>query len=527
MSGIAATRRTRTWPVSRERISVPRAAAPFVLLLVAVLWGLFVAAVHLGYPFSSDYGEALTLAGALRIAEDGLSAGYAYNDAYYQAPLLSYPPVFPVLVASLYGLGLPLLLSGRLLALLGYAAVGVVLSLLVRREGVPRWLLLACIVLPFGCYPFFVWSAVARVDSLALAFSLFGYYLITSGSRAVAGSIARLNSAPGILRLSGAALCFALALSTKQSMVAALAAVVLAGLLTRGHRISSLLLAGLTAVGVLLGLAGMQAVTGGEYLNIITAERNTAFSVGRMLGFYALFGALFAGLVMLGTAAWLNLRKSQVTFHRRALLCYWPLAFVVAGTVGKLGSADYYLMELAVATILVASAGYTRLLVGGLGAPAIWVRRWPLLRAGIVVQAVFLVVAIVVSGIILFQNRITRPAFKHATTHLASDSTADVFSDNPGMLLAAGRDDQVYDGFLYRMSYVQDPEADSKEAADMAWGRWQVMVLSFDPSARANDREFEKRWPPELLDAVRQRYHTVEVVNDARGRTLYYVLEPR
>jgi hypothetical protein len=372
-----------------------------------------------------------------------------------------------------------------------------------------------------------MWSTVARVDALALVFSLSGYYLVTSGSRTVSDSIARLNRVPGILRLCAAALCFALAFSTKQSMVAAFAAVILAGLLTRGHRLSSVVLAGLTAAGALLVLAGMQAVTGGDYLDIITAERNTDFSVVRMLGFYAMFAAVFGALVLLGALAWYRPGWAQATLPRRALLCYWPLAFVVAGTTGKLGSADYYLMELTVATIVLAAAGYSRLISGALGSPVTWARRWPLLRAAIAVQAICLAVSVVVSGVYLFQNRVTRPAFKHATTHLAAESNVEVFSDNPGMLLSAGRHDQVYDGFLYRLSYEDRSEQGATEAADMTEGRWDVLVLSFDPSVASDGKRIDKRWPPELLSAVRQNYHMVETVSDSRGRTRYYVLQPK
>ena len=526
MTGIATTSRAHSRPIRARWFSVPRPAVPFILLLAAVAWGLFVTVVQFGYPNSLDYGEAITLAGALGIEEGGLPAGYSYNDAYYRAPVMSYPPVFPLLVAGLYGLGLPLLASGRLLALLACISVGVVLALLVRQEGAPRWLVLSCAVLPFGSYTFFMWAAVARVDAPALAFSLLGFYIVTSGSRAASGSIARLYSASGLLRTVAAAICFALAFSTKQSMVAALAAVVLAGLFTRGHRLYSLLLAGLTAVGALLVLVYMQAVTGGDYLDIITAERNTAFSIVRMLGFYGTFAAVFGALALLGAAAWLTLRRSPATFHGRALLLYWPLAFAVAGTAGKLGSADYYLMELTVVTILLAAVGYTRLASGDRAARAVWERRWPIFRAALVVQAIALVLGVVVSGVYLFQNRLARPAFKHAAAHLASDRTADVFADSPALLLAAGRDDQMYDSFLYRLSYDDPAEPGSGEAVDMAEGRWEVVVLSFDPAVKAAARP-DRNWPPELLDAVRQRYHTVETVTDTRGRARYYVLEPK
>lgn len=526
MTGITTTSRAHSRPIRAGWLPVPRPAVPFILLLAAVAWGIFVTVVQFGYPNSLDYGEAITLAGALRIDGGGLPAGYSYNDTYYQAPVMSYPPVFPLLVAGLYGLGLPLLTSGRLLALLACIVVGVVLALLVRQEGAPRWLVLACAVLPFGSYTFFMWTAVARVDAPALAFGLLGFYLVTSGSRTASGSVTRLYSASGLLTAIAAAACFALAFSTKQSMVAALAAVVLAGLFTRGHRLYSLLLAGMTAVGALLVLVYMQSVTGGDYLDIITAERNTAFSVVRMLGFYGTFAAVFGALALLGAAAWLTLRRPPVTFNGRALLFYWPLAFAVAGTAGKLGSADYYLMELTVVTILLAAVGYTRLTSGDLASRTVWERRWPTMRAALVVQAIALVLGVIVSGVYLFQNRVARPAFNHAAEHLASDRTADVFADSPALLLAAGRDDQMYDSFLYRLSYADAANSATGEATDMAEGRWEVVVLSFDPAVKAAARTPDRNWPPELLDAVRQRYHTVETVTDTRGRARYYVLEP-
>lgn len=481
------------------------------MLLLGAAWGLAVALLHIGWPYSVDFGEGLTLTGALKIAGGGLGAGYAYVDRYYQAPLLDYPPLYPLLVAGLYKLGVPLLVAGRGLAVVSCLAVGGMVGLLAKREGATRWLVAACVLLPLGGYPFLMWAGVGRIDALGIALTLGGCYLATSKQEASA----RLN-------LVAAALCFALAIFTKQSMVAAPTAVVLAGLSLAGERKRAVWLAGLTGAFAGLLLLAMQTATDGAYLNIVTAERNAAFSSLRAAQNYAVFAGIFAALVLLAAVGWWRLRRAT-TLGQRAIFIYWPAAWLVAATVGKFGSAEYYFMELLAVTILLAVIGYTQ------PDRASW-SGWRLAGfSGASLAQAMMLAAVVATGQGIELHGFQREAAaRQVVAALQSAAGADVFCDVPGLLLVAGRADQVYDRYILRQLTRAGLRDDAAEVADLRRKRWAVVVLSFDPFASDPGGDWDAgSWPPDFLAAVQQGYQTVAIAQGKDGTAQYWLLKPR
>jgi hypothetical protein len=519
---------------------------PFILFLPFVVWGLGLAIMHAGFvPYSIDYGEGLTLTGAFKMAGGGLSAGYAYNDAYYHAPVLDYPPIYPMLVAGLYKIGLPLVAGGRLLALLGCLAVGGILALLARNEGAPRWLVLMCIVLPLGTFPFVLWGGVARVDSSGLALTLLGFYLATSPKPKVQGpkskvqsshasSVVPRNLGPWTLDfgLVTSAICFALALFTKQSMVAAPAAVVIAGLIVPGQRKRALALAGMIVGLSLLLLAGAQWATNGEYWNIITIERGTPFSVTQALANYLYFIASFAALLVLACAGWWRLRKQPATLRGRAILLYGPLAFLLAATSGKLGASLYYFMELAAVTILLAVIGYVHIMQDSMpdassvtSARGVW--------AGLIGFALLAQVAANL-GLAIFSPNVqvvgllNEQATGRVVERLKVAGTADVLTDIPGLLLQAGRVEHIYDRFILHQLSLAGLRNDSAVVDDLRRQRWKLLVLSFDPFAANPTEGGDESWPRAFYTSVRETYRLVEAYHPIGGGwPQYFVLVPK
>jgi hypothetical protein len=528
------------------------AALPFILFLPFVAWGLGLAIVHAGFvPYSIDYGEGLTLTGAFKMAEGGLSAGYAYNDAYYHAPVLDYPPLYPLMVAVLYKIGLPLVAGGRALALLSCLAVGAILALLARREGAPGWLVRLCIVLPLGTFPFVLWGGVARVDSLGLALTLLGFYLATSPRSKVQGPRSKVQSShvSSVVRrpssvvprnfglwtldfgLVTSSICFALALFTKQSMVAGPAVVVIAGLLVPGQRKRALALAGMIIVLSLLFLAGAQWATNGEYWNIITIERGTPFSVTQALANYLYFISSFAALLVLACTGWWRLRKQPATLRGRAILLYGPLAFLLAATSGKLGASLYYFMELAVVTILLAVIGYIGSMHRSAEASSVTpVRRvWAgLLGFALLVQVAVNIGLAIFSPNVQLVGLLNEQATDNVVERLKAAGTGDVLTDIPGLLLQAGRVEHIYDRFILHQLSLAGLRDDSAVVDDLRRQRWKLLVLSFDPFASHPTEAGDESWPREFYTSVRETYRLVEVYPPVGGGwPHYFVLVPK
>lgn len=249
-----------------------RAALPLlamlVLLGIAVLHYLGYAAGAVRFAYAIDYGEGIVWKQmAMMLAGDG----YAPLQPY-PAIVFHYPPLYHIVTAALAALGgLPPLMAGRLVSVLGALATaafaGACVVRLSRQRGPapawPAWIGgLATFGIVFATKPVLAWSVLMRIDMLALALGFAGLWL----------GLAALTRPRAI---QGAALCFVAALFTKQTMLAAPAAVFGVLLLARPR----VALAGLaTALGTgLVALGALTAATHGQFLQHIVGYNLNRF----------------------------------------------------------------------------------------------------------------------------------------------------------------------------------------------------------------------------------------------------------
>ncbi len=320
------------------------ALAVFIFLLHALM-GLF-------HRYPLDYGEAPLVDQAMRLA----AGQNIYRPDLSSPPytISNYPPLYPLSMVPFVKLFGPNLSAGRIISLLSALASATFLALIVYYTGSQDRLAAMVTGTLFLTIPYVVgWSALARVDMLALAFSTAGLYVAARWPTTRRGLVV-------------SALLLVAAIYTRQSYALAAPLAAFVWLLTQDWR-QALKLAGLVGGMSLVLFLALNLLTGGGFFyNVVTANVNE-FDVERVQRHWRdLRGMASILLVIGGVSLFLAPRRVKT----------WPLlipyligACLSAATIGKIGSNVNYLLELSAALTLVA------------GTLLAWCRERPWLRA--------------------------------------------------------------------------------------------------------------------------------------------------
>jgi trehalose/maltose transport system permease protein len=447
------------------------------------------------FPYPLDYGEGPLLAQTVQLAN--LENIYRPNIDTPPYTITNYPPLFMLLQVPLKLLVGPAFWYGRLLsvvsALVASLFVGLILHSLtgdVTAAVVGGLLLLANPYLE-------VWSVLNRIDTLALALSMAGLWLL----------VRQPYRRPGFI--AGALLLVA-AVYTRQSygLAAPLAAFV--WLLRWPQRRRALILAALVG-GVGLGLFILLNLltAGGFFFNTVTANAN-AFEFERLYYYWEeslwhFMPYLVVGSLLFVTGGlWFRIRWWWL------IAPYFVGAALSAATIGKVGSNINYLLELSAAFALA---------LGGLLA---WQKSRPRLR-----QAVLLLLALQVylllPGIPNHLFILGRAAQPKEMARLMA-----IVEQSDGLVLA---DDAM--GYLpldQRALYVQPFEV-SQLANDGVWDQSAfvasikrqefatIVILRVMTPQGALE---EDNWTAEMLAAIKENYRQVDLVANNT-----FVYEPR
>lgn len=329
-----------------SRIVGQVALAALGALLAWHLYGFTLTAVRaLGYPYELDYGEGIVWFQARQ-----LLAGQAFGPIdRFPAIVFHYTPLFHALSGLLERLGLDGLAAGRALSLASTAAMALLVGAIVRRAalddgGERRAAGIAAAVAGLTllvAFPVKVWAPLMRVDMLAFALSLGGLWC---------GLIALRRQA--FVHL--AALLFVLAVFTKQTMIAAPAAVFLVLLLHRPRTA----FAGI-ATCVVLGsaaLAALAAATDGGFLRHVFLYNVNRIALDRLdwIASIALGHVLLIAAAAIGLATRAPAIRRFLADRRQApaadvgaamLVAYLVLTTASNALVLKSGSGVNYFIE--------------------------------------------------------------------------------------------------------------------------------------------------------------------------------------
>jgi 4-amino-4-deoxy-L-arabinose transferase-like glycosyltransferase len=287
-------------------------------------------------PWSRDYGEGAVLAMAQRLAE-----GKSYFVGLRDYPFLlgNYPPVFIALTALCERAFGPTLWAPRLLALSATLATLSVLYLLLRRVLGERGSALALTVLAVMPAFFTTWASLARVDVMAIFFSLAALAVV---------------AARGVSAAAWPALPLAwLAVFSKQNALVAPAAVLLDLALARDRRLPRVLLAW---AGPLAGMVGALVLVtrGAAWRHLVTYTAASDYEWSRMAESYLQLVVIAGPLLATIVAALVAAPRAFAAGLGRLLLVYCVLNLIAFATIAKAGAAQNYFIEPWLAILLLA-----------------------------------------------------------------------------------------------------------------------------------------------------------------------------
>jgi len=350
---------------------VGRAVATLVLLLLGgvLLWRLklFVAAAGaaIADPRELDYGEGIVWQ-QMRMMFDG--RGYGPIDGF-PSIVFHYPPVYHGVVWLVSRLGgLDELAWGRAVSAVSTLTAALMVGLIGARQvsDAGRWTRLVCGaivgVAALSCWPVLYWGALMRVDMIASALTLSGFYL---AMRAV--------ERPRLIYL--AAIAFVAAVFAKQTMIAAPAAAFGALLLLR-PRVALVGLATSVSLGLVLLITLGIATDGGFLRHIFLYNINrfdfsqlwlngaliwiqVVYLLSALAGFCicALSVARKTGVASGISGMWARLKNNDRSVEDVMILSYATFATGMLVLGAKVGSSSNYFIEwLMVSCALVARA---------------------------------------------------------------------------------------------------------------------------------------------------------------------------
>ena len=516
---------TSIW--SRLGQQLPSAAAiSGLLLMIALLLKNFVEWTinmvrAIAAPYQLDYGEGIVWQQAKMIM-----SGNAYGDIN-EVPhiVFHYPPVFHV-TASLTSsmLGMDGLAAGRLVSAVSCAGASIAVGYLVWHSApssanqAARLISAICAsLIPIAFMPIAFWSALYRVDNLAILLTMLG---LCFGTKAIGNRICLVTSA----------LFFVLALFTKQTMIAAPLACFAATYLSDRRTA----LAGL-ALGVLIGLPlfiSLMAETNGGFLRHIVGYNANRIDITNLtmvwgiLKYYPVLVSLpLAWLALSYGGRLLDMRASSTGaatglqwrsgFNPRPALLsitYLSLTTLTLPAVLKSGAAFNYLTEWMYA--LAIGLGY-QLQFAVKQALNFLQESWKseigtvagkARILGFVPAAVFFMLAVQVEmaspqSQLTFDKDMERTQEYKALQRLVASTSKPVISDDMVVLVRAGK--QVYLESAIIAELTSLGKFDESELLGLMANKQFAFIIT---NGRAEDEIFRARYTPAMRQSILDNY---------------------
>jgi hypothetical protein len=462
-------RRVALWVVTTFLILAQGLA---VLLFLRHGWQ----ALSFAYPL--NYGEGPLLDQSVRLA--------AFENIYrtdLSAPpyvIANYPPLFMLAQVPFVWLFGPAMWYGRLISLVSVAAVALFVGLTLHALTRDRLASLAGALI-FPAMPYVVrWSSLSRVDSLGLALSWAGLFIV-----------ARWPQKSWSVFVS--ALLLVAAVYTRQTYILAAPLAAFVWLASQGQRRRALQTAAIAGGACLLLFAVLNISTGeGFFLNTVTANLND-FRWERV-SLNALGALLACPVLLLSSLALLLLTPRKGNGAWWLVAPYLIASIPTAVLVGKVGSDVNYLLELSAALGLAT------------GAFIAWQRRRPRLRIALIALLAVQMLALTQSSRVAsgLQNYVIdqRAEVAQLSRMVASADGPVLTDDYMGLLPERGK--RIYFQPFEMTQLARDGDWDQRPFVEnIANEKFPLIMIWSPPFAREIKQD---RWTPRMLEEIRNHY---------------------
>jgi Glycosyltransferase family 87 len=432
----------------------------------------------LSFPYPLNYGEGPLLDQSVRLA--------AFENIYrtdLSAPpyvIANYPPLFMLAQVPFVWLFGPAMWYGRLISLLSVAAVALFVGLTLHALTRDRLASLAGALI-FPAMPYVVrWSSLSRVDSLGLALSWAGLFIV-----------ARWPQKRWSVFVS--ALLLVAAVYTRQTYILAAPLAAFVWLASQGQRRRALQTAAIAGGACLLLFAVLNISTGeGFFLNTVTANLND-FRWERV-SLNALGALLACPVLLLSSLALLLLTPRKGNGAWWLVAPYLIASIPTAVLVGKVGSDVNYLLELSAALGLAT------------GAFIAWQRRRPRLRIALIALLAVQMLALTQSSRVAsgLQNYVIdqRAEVAQLSRMVASADGPVLTDDYMGLLPERGK--RIYFQPFEMTQLARDGDWDQRPFVEnIANEKFPLIMIWSPPFAREIKQD---RWTPRMLEEIRNHY---------------------
>jgi hypothetical protein len=440
----------------------------------------------LAFPYPLNYGEGPLLDQSVRLAR--FQNIYRTDLTVPPYVVSNYPPLFMLAQVPFVWLFGPALWYGRLISVLSVAAVALFVGLTLHTLTRDRTAAIAGGLI-FPAMPYVVrWSALSRVDSLGLALSWAGLFVL-----------ARWPEKRWSVFVS--ALLLVAAVYTRQTYILAAPAAAFVWLVAQGQRRRALETAAIAGGASLVLFALMNLFTrGGFFLNTVTANLND-FRWERV-SLNALGALVACPLLLLGSLAFLLFGPRKGDRSWWLVGPYLIASIPSAALVGKVGSDVNYLLELSAALGLAT------------GAFIAWQRQRPRLRIVLIALLAVQVLALAQSSRVPsgLQNYVIerRGEVAQLSSMVAGADGPVLMDDYMGLLPQRGR--RIYFQPFEMTQLSRDGDWDQRPILkDIEKERFPLIMIWSPPFAREIKRD---RWTPRMLEEIHDHYQRTDRLAD-------------
>ena len=440
----------------------------------------------LRFPYPLNYGEGPLLDQAVRLAR--FENIYRTNLSGPPYVIANYPPLFMLAQVPFVLLFGPAMWYGRLISLISVAAVALFVGLTLHALTRDRIASVAGALI-FPAMPYVVrWSSLSRVDSLGLALSWAGLFIV-----------ARWPQKRWSVFVS--ALLLVAAVYTRQTYILAAPLAAFVWLVAQGQRRRALQTAAISGGACLLLFAALNISTSeGFFLNTITANLND-FRWERV-SLNALGALLACPVLLLASLAFIVLTPRKGNEAWWLVAPYLAASIPTAVLVGKVGSDVNYLLELSAALGLAT------------GAFIAWQRKRPRLRIALIALLAVQMLALAQSSRVAsgLQNYVIDQRAEVAQlSRMVANSEGPVLTDDyMGLLPARGK--RIFFQPFEMTQLARDGDWDQHPfLEDIAKEKFPLIMIWSPPFAREIKQD---RWTPRMLEEIRDNYERKSRVAD-------------